>query len=327
MKKDITPLFIISLPRTGSTLLQRILASASQISSVSEPWILLPLLGRLKPWICRSVHGHNDEIKAFNDLIHELRNKIETHYAAVRSYYETIYTNITESEKSDFFLDKSPPYCLICDEIIKCFPNAKFIFLFRNPISVISSCLETFYRNRFLISRSEVYLYDGLATMVEAYNNFQSKILKLKYEDLINDPQGSLENISQYLNINVDKNSIEFFSSVKFSGRLGDPTGAKQYSTITRDTLDKWKINMNTPWRSKYVRAYLRWIGAERLSQMGYNMDTLLDEVESVPLKWDHLFSDPIIYYYDQLGRILGRDLKATLSPLTHHTNLEHILR
>ena len=39
-----TPIFIISLPRSGSTLLQRILTSHESVASASEPWLLLPLI-------------------------------------------------------------------------------------------------------------------------------------------------------------------------------------------------------------------------------------------------------------------------------------------
>ncbi|MEW8634061.1 MAG: sulfotransferase, partial [Candidatus Thiodiazotropha endolucinida] len=41
---DINPVFIISLPRSGSTLLQRIIATNPRVSTVSESWLLLPLL-------------------------------------------------------------------------------------------------------------------------------------------------------------------------------------------------------------------------------------------------------------------------------------------
>ena len=42
------PIFVFSLPRSGSTLLQRVLMSHNDISSVAEPWILLPQIYSLK---------------------------------------------------------------------------------------------------------------------------------------------------------------------------------------------------------------------------------------------------------------------------------------
>ena len=44
VKTDIIPIFIFSLPRSGSTILQKILMSSTQVSSSNEMWILLPLL-------------------------------------------------------------------------------------------------------------------------------------------------------------------------------------------------------------------------------------------------------------------------------------------
>lgn len=48
MNKTIVPIFIISLPRSGSTLLQNILSNNSEISTTSEPWILIPLISFYK---------------------------------------------------------------------------------------------------------------------------------------------------------------------------------------------------------------------------------------------------------------------------------------
>ena len=44
---SIRPIFIFSAPRSGSTLLQRVLAAHTQVATASEPWILLPLLSPL----------------------------------------------------------------------------------------------------------------------------------------------------------------------------------------------------------------------------------------------------------------------------------------
>ena len=41
--KSITPIFIFSMPRSGSTLLQKMLMTNSEIASTAEPWLLLPL--------------------------------------------------------------------------------------------------------------------------------------------------------------------------------------------------------------------------------------------------------------------------------------------
>ena len=65
----ITPIFIFSLPRSGSTLLQKIIASSNEVSTSSEPWILLPLLYSQKEEGTLSEYSHKNAVLALNDII------------------------------------------------------------------------------------------------------------------------------------------------------------------------------------------------------------------------------------------------------------------
>ena len=47
------------------------------------------------------------------------------------------------------FVDKSPPYHLIAQQIISTFPDARFVFLWRNPLSVLASIVDTLADGRW----------------------------------------------------------------------------------------------------------------------------------------------------------------------------------
>ena len=63
-----TPLFLFSLPRSGSTLAQRILAAHGGIATTSEPWILLPYLYTLRDNGIYAEYNHRSLISAIEDF-------------------------------------------------------------------------------------------------------------------------------------------------------------------------------------------------------------------------------------------------------------------
>src|SRR5688500_15750036 len=63
-----TPLFLLSLPRSGSTLAQRILAAHEAIATASEPWILLPYLYTLRERGAYAEYNHRVLVRAVEDF-------------------------------------------------------------------------------------------------------------------------------------------------------------------------------------------------------------------------------------------------------------------
>ena len=72
------------------------------------------------------------------------------------------------------------------------------------------------------------------------------------------------------------------FSDVRLEGSMGDPTGVHRYDTISEEPLEKWRSTLANPYRKRWCREYLRWIGGERLAVMGYELDELLAELDEL---------------------------------------------
>ena len=133
---NLNPIFIFSLPRSGSTLLQKIITSSNLVSSTSEPWLLLPLIYQEKKEGLISIYSH----KKSNIALAEIKNKVSNYDKLLADFVISIYSELSD-DKSIYFLDKTPRYYLIIDDIVRIFPKAKFIFLFRNPLSQLTSKL------------------------------------------------------------------------------------------------------------------------------------------------------------------------------------------
>lgn len=293
----VKPIYIFSLPRSGSTLLQRILTSNKEISSVAEPWILLPFVYPLKKSGVYAEYSHEMMYLAINDFIEELPNGRQDYLDAIGSSTLKLYEQLSNKESS-YFLDKTPRYATIAEDIIDMFPDGKFIVLFRNPISIISSIIETWGNGKWNVFRFNIDLFDGLQHIINITDKYKNKILIVQYENLLNDPTTELMRISTYLNLDINIHALENFSKIQFSGQMGDPTGAKVYKLIEPKAIDKWKATIHTSFRKYWCRQYLSWINHDRLEKMGYNLQNITSDINSIKTNNSKLLSDIVRHTY-----------------------------
>jgi hypothetical protein len=190
---------------------------------------------------------------------------------------------LRSSSEARYFLDKTPGYHLVVLEILETFPNARFIFLWRNPLSIIASMLDTWHRGHWYLYFFKVDLYEGLTNLIEAYHANEQRVLGVQYEDLLAQPEKACRGICTYLDIPFQQAMIEDFQSVELAGEMGDPTGVKAYDRISAKPLEKWRGALQNPLRKSWCRSYLKWLGAERLANIGYDQQELLRELDSVP--------------------------------------------
>ena len=297
----IKPLFIFSLPRSGSTLLQRILCARPEISSTAETWLLLPMLYALRRDGVFAEYSHRWTNFAIQDFCKELPNGESDYLAAINLAVSELYEKAS-SPSAIYFLDKTPRYDVIADEVIRTFPEGKYIFLWRDPLSVLASICEIWGHGRWAMFKSKIDLFDGLQRMHEAYAIHAEKVLSVQYEAFVSNPEAELKRICDYLSLEFNEAMLEGFSKVQFKGTLGDPTGRVVYGKVENSPQEKWKAVIDNPLRKYWSRRYLKWIGKERLSVMGYDLDLMLNELDKVPTKFDIRFlADIGIFFYGLL--------------------------
>lgn len=287
----ITPIFLFSLPRSGSTLLQRILVGNKIISSVSEPWLLLPYFYTLKKSGIYSEYANRHLVTAIQDLCDEMPEGIKDYRSEIRKFTLNVYQKIAGEDKT-YFLDKTPRYYLIIDEIIETFPNAKFVFLWRNPLSIVSSIIDTWGNGKWMLYRSKIDIYKGIDNMVNAFKKYEEKVYSVNYEKLVTKDHEELKGLFDYLDITFNQDALEKFDNVNLKGQLGDKNGIKNYKSIENTPIDKWKNQMSHYIRKIWCRKYLRWIGKDRLEIMGYSYETLNQELNETKTKYTRIISD-----------------------------------
>src|SRR5690606_14954149 len=97
-------LFIISQPRSGSTLTQKLLSNNPLVDTVSEPWLLLPLLSIYRPDLVDAKYNYPNALKAFFDYL-EKRGTAEVFRTGIKRLILELYS---VREGSKYFIDKSP---------------------------------------------------------------------------------------------------------------------------------------------------------------------------------------------------------------------------
>lgn len=198
-------IFIFSLSRSGSTLLQKILQSSNEIDSISEPCILLPILYSLKKDGLTSEYAHSIASTKIQKLINFLPDKEQDYYSAIRAFAESVYMKLCDTN-ARYFLDKTPNYYLIIPLIANVFPDAKFIFLFRNPLDILSSYINTFRSGTLRrLDHFDKDLYEGYQYIPNGFKALKGKSISVRYEDLIEQPSTEIKRIFNYLELDFDE--------------------------------------------------------------------------------------------------------------------------
>ncbi len=191
-------IFIFSLPRSGSTLLQRMFMAQPKIHSVSEPWLLLPFAYMVpgKQGV-QAPYDHRLALDGIDDFVKNLPKGMDDYHKEIALFARSVYNKLCP-EDDVYFLEKTPRYYLIIPFIEKIFPDAKFIFLFRNPLSTMASMINTWGDGELgNLFRSYIDLYEGPECLTEAWKKIQHKSVRVSYEMLVTQPERVMQTLSE----------------------------------------------------------------------------------------------------------------------------------
>jgi glycosyltransferase involved in cell wall biosynthesis len=193
--------FLMGLPRSGTTLLSVMLDRHPQLRCPPEPWVMLALQA-----IGKAPFRHPADAPV---LWQAFRQFCEGDAAipAARSFARTLYNQKLESAQKQIFIDKTPRYYLIIPYLQQVFPNARYIVLMRNPLDVAASNKTTwgFDLPQLLSTRQDhpaaIDLIIGLRRLRDLARSNTAGIHAVKYEDLVRDPSAQLSELLKSLGL------------------------------------------------------------------------------------------------------------------------------
>ena len=275
-------IFIISLPRSGSTLLQRVLGGHHEVVTSSEPWIMLhPVYGRRDRGITTDYSAEWAAL-GVNEFLEHYTDGPEVYDDAIRAFAQTIYANAIQKGGGTRFLDKTPRYVMIVDDLIRLFPAASFIFLIRNPLSVLASIVNTqVSHDLWTLEKFSDELLLGPGAILRGMEKLDGKAITVRYEDFVHAPEANLKRICSALNLSYESGMLEYDNSAEVAGFMQDRTGVHQYSRPEKNRTESWRDLLSDSQQLHFAESYLLALGKETIDALGYSYDELMDEVRS----------------------------------------------
>jgi len=280
-------IFIIGSPRSGSTLLERMVGSHSKILGGPEPHLLTPLahLGYYET-VDKAPYDHLRAVNAQREYVETLPNGEEDYLAALRAYCNVLYGQQLEGSGKERVLDKTPAYALVLPFISKVFPKAKYIVLTRHPGAIFSSFAESFFEGDW----EAAYAFNPIIERyVPAIARFLRKkeapMVHVRYEDLVSDPEMHMKRICEALELEFEPDMIEYGKKKKPEQKgLGDPIGVSQHNRPVTSSVQKWVPPvLENPKKEQMIRKMIQACDPDDFKTLGFSMNELMDPLDNPP--------------------------------------------
>jgi hypothetical protein len=286
-------IFLISQPRSGSTLLQLMLSGSSAIATTTEPWIALHPIFALRDGVIDTKYGANIAKTALLEFLKESGAGIEFYNKQISSLLLALYNQAIKHQKKSYFLDKTPRYYNIIDDLHELFPLAKFIILLRNPLAVLNSILKTWVKDDYSVLVNNVDdLMIAPHKLVKFLTEHPKICTKVKYEELVTNPETVIKKICMFLGIEFSANMIDYGERIHSEWKFGDQVGIRRSTLPNNESVNKWKDALESPQEKLLAISYLESLGPQLIKDMGYEYDEIKSAI-SLPASNSHenLFS------------------------------------
>lgn len=224
------PIFVVGLPRAGSTLIEQILSSHSQVDGTLELPNILSLSNRLRrrpretgdshyPGVLPELTG--EELKRFGE---EFINDTRIHRAGAPR-----------------FIDKMPNNFRHIGLIKLILPNAKIIDARRHPMACCFSGYKQLFAEgqEFTYSLRDVGLY--YRGYVELMNHWDKvlpgEVLLVQYEDVVNDLEGQVRRMLDYLDLPFEESCLRYYETER---SIRTPSSEQVRQPVYQSGVDQW---------------------------------------------------------------------------------------
>jgi hypothetical protein len=218
---------------------------------------------------------------ALFNFIEELPSGMEDYLQGLRRMYEHLYNRAMENTDARMFVDKTPRYHLILPELRKIFPEARFILLFRNPLSVLTSVIRTWIGSDWLaLAEYRSDLLEGPGFLLEEKESSRSSI-EVRYEHMVQHPDHEIQRICDRLNVGFEPSMIEYGGGQNQSWEFGDPKTVHERERPEEASLRKW-VNPESAQEWRLLKDYAGMLGPETFGRLGYDFEECMGTLNEI---------------------------------------------
>lgn len=222
---DPSPIFIVGLPRAGSTLLEQILSSHTKVDATQELHNILSLAKRLRK------QGQ------YPDILSQLDS---TYFARFGQQY--LEQTQAYRQGGIYFIDKMPNNFLHVGLVKLILPNAKVIDARREPLDCCYSCFKQ------LFAEGQDFTYD-LEAVGQYYKDYQrimahwdkvlpNFVLRVNHEDVLDNLNNQVKRILDFCQLDFEPACLTFYENQR---AVQTPSAAQVRRPINKDGVGKWK--------------------------------------------------------------------------------------
>ncbi len=268
--------FLVSQPRAGSTMLQRMLASHPEIHTCPEPWLLLPSLYPLRHEVGKHAYDLDLARQGLHGALASHPDAEDAYLRGVARMASSFYGELAASAGKRIFLDKTPRYYFILPELRRAFPRATIILLLRNPLAVLFSMVRTWTCTRHLyrLFRCGADLLEAPALLAEAIKTVPD-VHVVHYETLLANPEATLNGICNGIGVAQIPSMSSYGPGDENRDVLGDHSETLQVGRPQPGNADRWKDHLSNAQLWTLARDYLEVLGPDTLAALGYDHDQL----------------------------------------------------
>ena len=238
------PIFIVSPPRSGSTLLEQILSSHSAVEGTME---LPDVIGIVKDL---SRGAHRSDLPRYPDVLATLDTSRFRELG--ERYLEQ--TRIQRKTSAAFFIDKMPNNWAHVGLIHLMLPNAKIIDARRHPMS----CCFSNFKQHFARGQNFTYSLEDLATYYTDYVGLMAhfdavlpgRVHRVVYERMVDDTEGEIRRLLDYCGLPFEESCLRFYENDR---AVRTASSEQVRRPIYREGVEQW--HHYEPWLEPLKRA------------------------------------------------------------------------
>jgi tetratricopeptide (TPR) repeat protein len=243
--------FLIGVPRSGTTLLEKVLASHPGVVSLEE---VDHLAAVGEHWLANSA--------SLDALAHLSAPNAS---AAREDYWRRVRATIGDRLSGKLLLDKLPLHSLALPVIAKLFPGARILFALRDPRDVVLSC----FRRRFQINAAmfeflrledAAHYYEQVMTLVGIYRQkLLLPVLEVRHEAMVTEFETTVRGVLDFLGLGWDPAVVDFAARVPAEPRT--PSDTQLARGLSAEGVGQWRryksqlepvLDILAPWASRF---------------------------------------------------------------------------
>ena len=235
------PIFVLGLPRSGSTLIEQILSSHSAIEGTAE----LPYI--------QAITGRLEEREGPNSRTDYSRTLAKLEPSALAALGEEYLESARLHRKlgRPFFIDKKPANCLHIGLIHLILPNAKIIDARRHPAACCFSVFKQYFSKVHpRLSELGRGYRDYVALMALFDRVLPGRIHRVIYEEMVANPEAEVRRLLNYLGLPFEESCLRFYETKR---TVLTPSSEQVRKPISGEAVDHWRNY--EPWLGSLIKS------------------------------------------------------------------------